>query len=108
MLDILSLGFRRKAARLGIASNPAFAGAYIFNARADFARAFPRFLKGLPDGGLIMCHPGFVDAELERLDSLTLLREHEFAFFSSDAFMAELERHGVALARPSGESGGAA
>jgi predicted glycoside hydrolase/deacetylase ChbG (UPF0249 family) len=103
VLDILSLGFRRKAARLGIASNPAFAGAYLFNAKANFARTFPRFLKGLPDGGLIMCHPGFVDSELKRLDSLTVLREHEFAFFNSDAYPHVLAEHGVALADPSGE-----
>ena len=107
VLDILSLGFRRKAARLGIASNPAFAGAYIFSPKANFAKIFPRFLNGLPDGGLIMCHPGFVDAELERLDSLTRLREHEFAFFNSDAFSRVLTEHGVELAEPSGESAGA-
>ena len=49
----------------GLATNPAFAGAYDFTAKAEFAATFPRFLAGLPDGGLIMCHPGFVDAELE-------------------------------------------
>jgi len=107
-LDILSLGFRRKARRLGIAVNPAFAGAYNFSAKARFARIFPRFLSGLPDGGLVMCHPGFVDAELEALDSLTTLREHEFAFFSSDAFPPVLAEHGVTLAQPTGENGGAA
>ncbi|MCF8477634.1 MAG: ChbG/HpnK family deacetylase [Pseudolabrys sp.] len=104
VLDILSMGFRGKAARLGIASNPAFAGAYPFTPKADFARTFPRFLKGLPDGGLIMCHPGFVDRELESLDSLTILREHEFAFFSSDAYLEMLADHGVELATPAGES----
>jgi predicted glycoside hydrolase/deacetylase ChbG (UPF0249 family) len=104
MLDILSVGFRRKAKRLGIAANPAFAGTYVFNARAKFAKLFPRFLSGLPDGGLIMCHPGFVDAELKALDSLTTLREHEFAFFNSDAFPKVLAEHGVALARPTGEN----
>jgi predicted glycoside hydrolase/deacetylase ChbG (UPF0249 family) len=108
VLDILSMGFRGKAQRLGIACNPAFAGAYIFNAKAKFTKIFPRFLNGLPDGGLIMCHPGFVDAELERLDSLTRLREHEFAFFNSDAFPRMLAEHGVELAKPSGESGDAA
>ncbi len=88
--------------------NPAFAGTYAFNARANFAKIFPRFLSGLPDGGLIMCHPGFVDAELKSLDSLTTLREHEFAFFNSDAFPKVLAEHGVALARPTGENSGAA
>jgi predicted glycoside hydrolase/deacetylase ChbG (UPF0249 family) len=100
VLDILSLGFRRKAKKLGIAVNPAFAGSYAFKARANYARLFPRFLSGLPDGGLVMCHPGVVDIELKGLDSLTSLREQEFAFFSSDAFLQVLAEHNVALARP--------
>ncbi len=100
VLDILSVRFRRKAVRLGIATNPAFAGAYALNAEANFAKIFPRFLAGLPDGGLIMCHPGFVDAELQRLDTLTTLREHEFDFFNSDDFLQTLAAHGVALIRP--------
>ncbi len=107
VIDILNVGFRAKAARLGVATNPAFAGAYSFNPKANFAKTFPRFLKGLPDGGLIMCHPGFVDAALESLDSLTTLREQEFAFFSSDAFPALLAAHHVELAPPSGTAAGA-
>ena len=103
VLDVLSMAFRRRAERQGIATNPAFAGAYAFTPKADFARIFPRFLTGLPDGGLIMCHPGVVDAELERLDSLTHLREREFAFFNSDDFPHLLARHGVELARPSND-----
>ena len=100
VLDILSLGFRRKARKLGIAVNPAFAGSYAFKSRANYAGLFPRFLSGLPDGGLIMCHPGVVDTELKGLDSLTTLREQEFAYFGSDAFLQVLAEHNVALARP--------
>ena len=100
VLDILSLGFRRKAARFGLATNPAFAGAYIFNGNADFKKTFPRFLTGLPDGGLIMCHPGFVDDALKSLDTLTTLREHEFSYLNSDEFIETLKAQGVALAKP--------
>jgi predicted glycoside hydrolase/deacetylase ChbG (UPF0249 family) len=100
VLDILSLGFRRRAKKLGIAVNPAFAGSYAFKARANYTKLFPRFLSGLPDGGLIMCHPGVVDAELKGLDSLTTLREQEFAYFGSDVFLQVLAEHNVALARP--------
>lgn len=102
IIDMLNLGFREKAERLGLATNPAFAGAYSFSAKADYAAIFPQFLAGLPEGGLIMCHPGFVDAELKRLDSLTILREHEFAYFNSDTFPHVLAQHGVELARPAG------
>lgn len=98
-LDLLSLGFRGKAKRLGVTVNPAFAGTYAFNANVKFDKIFPRFLSGLPDGGLIMCHPGFVDSDLVALDSLTTLREQEFAFFNSDAFPKVLADHGMALVR---------
>jgi len=108
VLDILSMAFRRRAERQGLAANPAFAGTYALSPKAKYANIFPRFLTGLPDGGLIMCHPGFVDAELKRLDSLTTLREHEFAYFNSDAFPQALAKHGVALAQPAGNGGAAA
>jgi hypothetical protein len=61
LLDILSVSFRRRARRVGVTVNPAFAGAYDFGGKTAFPDIFPRFLAGLPDGGLIMCHPGFVD-----------------------------------------------
>ncbi len=85
-LDRLSRRFRNLAHEHGVRTNPAFAGTYAFNARADFARLFPRFLAGMPDGGVVMCHPGAVDAELRRLDPLTDLREREYAFFLSEGF----------------------
>jgi predicted glycoside hydrolase/deacetylase ChbG (UPF0249 family) len=98
LLDILSVGFRRRARAAGLRFNPAFAGTYSFTPDADFPALFPGFLEGLPDGGLIMCHPGFVDAELERLDPLTTTREHEFAYLESDRFARLLAEKSVALA----------
>jgi predicted glycoside hydrolase/deacetylase ChbG (UPF0249 family) len=100
ILDILSSGFRERAEQAGLRTNPAFAGTYDFTRDADFAALFPRFLDRLPDGGLIMCHPGFVDPELQRLDPLTDLREREYAYFGSPAFPALLAANGVSLAAP--------
>jgi chitin disaccharide deacetylase len=98
VLDLLSKRFRERAAELGIRTNSAFAGTYAFNAGADFAALFPRFLEGLPDGGLVMCHPGRVDAELRRLDPLTGLREKEYAYFSSESFPKLLASQHITLA----------
>ena len=61
LLDLLSAKFRRRAASQQIAFNAGFAGAYDFSRAADFGGLLRRFLSGLPDGGLVMCHPGFVD-----------------------------------------------
>jgi hypothetical protein len=98
LLDRLSHDFRERAHALGIRTNPAFAGAYEFRNRADFAALFAGFLEQLPDGGLIMCHPGFVDADLQRLDPLTTLREREYAFLAGAAFPELLASQGVTLA----------
>jgi hypothetical protein len=98
LLDVLSGRFRRRAAAVGLRTNPAFAGTYDFVDDADFAAIFPRFLEGMLDGGVIMCHPGFVDAELQRLDPLTTLREKEHAYFAGEAFPALLASRGVTLA----------
>lgn len=98
VIDWLSRTFSRRAAALGIRTNPAFAGTYTFSSGADFAGVFPSFLKGLPDGGLIMCHPGFVDDELRRLDPLTCLREREHAYLASDVLPQTLKAAGAALA----------
>lgn len=98
ILDALSRRFRRLAAEHGLRTNPAFAGTYAFRARADYARIFPKFLDGLPDGSVVMCHPGRVDAELARLDPLTDLREREYALFLKDDFPKLLAKHGVVLA----------
>lgn len=98
LLDIFSYRFRRRAGALGLRTNPAFAGTYEFGDEADFATLFPRFLEGLPDGSVLMCHPGFVDAELRRLDPLTTLREKEYAFLAGDALPALLAARGQVLA----------
>jgi len=98
LIDVLSRGFRRRARALGVRTNPAFAGTYSFGGRANFAEIFPRFLDGLPNGSVVMCHPGFVDDELRSLDPLTNEREREFAYFAGDAFPAVLAQHGLTLA----------
>jgi hypothetical protein len=97
ILDALSRRFRKLAAQAGRQTNAAFAGTYSFRAAADFTKLFPEFLDGLPDGGLVMCHPGRVDAELARLDPLTDLREREYAYFLDDAFPRLLAGRSVEL-----------
>jgi predicted glycoside hydrolase/deacetylase ChbG (UPF0249 family) len=97
LLDMMSAGFRRRAAAAGVAHNPAFAGAYDFGSNPDFAALFPKFLAGLPDGSVVMCHPGFVDDELKALDPLTNLREREYAFLAGDAFPEILRAWRVTL-----------
>lgn len=97
LIDRLSRRFRAEAQKQGIAVNPFFAGTYTYDDRTDFASLFPKFLDGLTDGSVVMCHPGTVDAELRRLDTLTDLREREYAYLDSDVFLKALALADVAL-----------
>jgi predicted glycoside hydrolase/deacetylase ChbG (UPF0249 family) len=96
-LDVLSAQFRRRAARAGIAFNPGFAGAYDFSRQTDFGGLMRQFLDGLPEHGVIMCHPGFVDEILISLDPLTHQREREHAFLSGADFPRLLAENNVTL-----------
>jgi predicted glycoside hydrolase/deacetylase ChbG (UPF0249 family) len=97
VLDVLSSQFRRRAEAANIPFNPAFAGAYDFSRQPDFGTLMRQFLDGLPEGGLVMCHPGFVDETLISLDPLTTQRENEHAFLASADFLALLAANKVTL-----------
>jgi chitin disaccharide deacetylase len=97
LLDVLSAQFRRRASHAGIAFNPAFAGAYDFSKQPDFGALIGQFLDGIPEHGVIMCHPGFVDDVLTGLDPLTRQREREHAFLGSEGFPQLLAANDVTL-----------
>ena len=97
IIDILSARFRGRAERADIAFNPGFAGAYDWTQQRDFGALMRQFLDGLPEGGLIMCHPGFVDETLVSLDPFTTQREHEHAFLGGEHFPSLLAANKVTL-----------
>jgi predicted glycoside hydrolase/deacetylase ChbG (UPF0249 family) len=97
VLDILSAQFRRRAARVRLAFNPGFAGAYDFSRQPDFGVLMRQFLDGLPEDGVVMCHPGFVDEALVSLDPLTVQREREHAFLGGEQFPRLLAANKVTL-----------
>jgi hypothetical protein len=97
LLDTLSNTFRRKSTHAGIAFNPGFAGAYDMVRGGEFSTAIQGFLDGLPDGGLVMCHPGFIDEMLVSVDNITHQREREFAFLAGDDFLRLLGASNVTL-----------
>ncbi len=97
VLDVLSARFRKLATRAGIAFNPGFAGAYDFTGTPDFGGLMAGFLADLPEGSVVMCHPGFVDDVLTGLDPLTAQREREHSFLASDNFPPLLAMNKVTL-----------
>ena len=82
----LSKRFRERAAALGVRTNPAFAGTYAFTPAPISRRCFRASSTGFRTAAWSCAIPGFVDAELRRLDPLTDLREKEYAFFADEAF----------------------
>lgn len=97
VLDVLSTQFRNRAARAGLTFNPAFAGAYDFTQQPDFGALMRQFVQGMPEGGVVMCHPGFVDDVLTSLDPLTVQREREYEFLRGDRFLPLLAANEITL-----------
>ena len=97
-IGLLSLIFARRAKRKGIKTNPAFSGAYEFGSTSKFSDLFPRFLSELPDGGVMMCHPGHADAVLRERDTLVERRDEEYAFLASEQFNDAMKAAGATLA----------
>ncbi len=106
-LDFLSAQFRRRASQADIAFNPAFAGAYDYSRNGDFGALMDEFLDGLPEGGVVMCHPGFVDEILVSLDPLTPSANPNTPFSPvsiSPASWPRIKLHWVDIAQQSGEA----
>lgn len=95
-------GLARLARRAGIPHNRGFSGVYDLSGKEPFAPLMERFVTGIRPGALVMCHPGFPDAELAAVDPVTTPRRAEHDYLAGDAFPAMLEARGLRLARLSG------
>jgi hypothetical protein len=97
VITLLGAGFRAEGERLGIAGNASFRGVRTFSGEPPYAVLLPRLLAGLGEGGLLMCHPGLVDAELAARDPVTAARVDEYETLKSDAFPALLAERGLRI-----------
>ncbi|MFG1398641.1 ChbG/HpnK family deacetylase [Roseixanthobacter pseudopolyaromaticivorans] len=98
LLGLFATGLRVQAKARGLATNTGFAGAYDFGPGHDFAALLAHFIAGLPEGGLVMVHPGHPDAVLASRDPVTDQRELEYAALAGDAFPALLAAANARLA----------
>lgn len=78
-ISALALGFRRAALRRGFPVNRGFSGVTPFDATTDFAADLERFLRRPGPAHLVMCHPGFIDDELPRVEPVVETRPIEHA-----------------------------
>jgi predicted glycoside hydrolase/deacetylase ChbG (UPF0249 family) len=97
LIGALGLGLAWQAQARGIAMNRGFRGIHDFSGRVPYPALFRKFLAGLTAGGLVMCHPGRVDAALRMADPLTHGREEELAFFLSADFPRALAETGATI-----------
>ena len=96
---VLAQGFSAASRRAGLATNDGFAGFSSFKALPPYAEQFARFLEAPGPAHLVMCHPGYVDDALRRLDPVLDSRERELGFLLSPNFRDLLERRGATLGR---------
>lgn len=97
---IAALGARRLrdlAHSAGLAMNRDFAGVYDFGPQARFPGLVADWLAGLPDGGLLMSHPGRDGAVESRPDPIRRARVREHAFWLSAEAGELLAQQGVQL-----------
>ncbi len=90
----LAAGFGAAARARGFATNDGFSGVSPFDSARDFSADMRRFLLQPGPRHLVMCHPGFIDDELRRLDPVVASRPAEHA-----ALLAFVPPDGLEMAR---------
>jgi predicted glycoside hydrolase/deacetylase ChbG (UPF0249 family) len=76
-LALLTRGFSAQARRLGFPTNRGFSGVSNFTARIGYDVELRRNLESPGPCHLVMCHPGYPEEELERLDPVVTRRRAE-------------------------------
>lgn len=94
VLRLLGRGFSAQMQHKAIPLTRCFAGLYSLDSRADFPRLLHGWIEKLPDGGLIMCHPG---ATAGTSDAMAQTRQRELDYLSSDRFIHYLQDRSVNL-----------
>ena len=108
MISIFGQAFKSSAVQAELSTNTGFSGMYNY-AKSNqerlaldmvvFRDAMNHFLIGARENMIIMCHPGFVDKQLIRFDSLTWQREAEYKLLASKEHANLLAQHGVMIGR---------
>lgn len=97
VIATLARGLAPAARRRGIPVNHGFSGVASFDPAGDFRQDLARFLIRPGPAHLVMCHPGFIDAELEQLDPVVATRPLEH-----DALLTFTPPPGLAMMRFAG------
>ncbi|MDK9697372.1 MAG: ChbG/HpnK family deacetylase [Siculibacillus sp.] len=99
LVSTLSAGMAREAAERGIRTNDGFRGVTAFATDQSYRANFRRFLEGAGRMPLAMCHPARPGGGEAVGDAIAGARHDEWAYFSGEAFPADLAAAGVRLTR---------
>jgi predicted glycoside hydrolase/deacetylase ChbG (UPF0249 family) len=72
--------FRSELIKKKIPHNTSFSGIYNFSNSFAYAQYFPRFLKQVEDGGILMCHPGLMSGD--EVEEMARARHNEYLYFN--------------------------
>jgi predicted glycoside hydrolase/deacetylase ChbG (UPF0249 family) len=84
----LARGLKAQARAAGIPTNQGFSGFSRFDADADYEAELAAALYRPGRRHLVMCHPGHVDEDLPRIDSVVATRPIEFAVLMRTPLLA--------------------
>jgi len=96
----LSSRFDKTLSAAGFQVSGPLAGFYDWTTGDDFAPTVDHAVRTLPDGAVLMVHPGHVDQTLRSRDILTDTRPVELRYLASDAFGRVLVSAGAVIAAP--------
>lgn len=89
--------FAKRCDDNGIRHNTSFQGIYHFPKADQYRHLMQAFLEKSADRGLIMCHPGLANADIQ--DAVSHARVLEHAYLKSPQFIEDCERFNVKLTR---------
>ena len=89
--------FKKMLLKQRIPHNSSFAGVYQFDDSMHYSAIFPRFLREISDGGIIMCHPGLESGKADSDDPIAFSRHDEFQYLDGDQFILDCRREDVVL-----------
>lgn len=97
-ISALALGFDNAMRKAGFALMAPLAGIYDWRRPTGFEGMLEKAIGALPDGGLLMCHPGKVDAVLKQRDAMLQARPVELDTLLSERYAALLSKAGASVA----------
>lgn len=77
VINLLSRGFGNEVRLAGFATNHGFSGVSTFDLDSPYEKELACFFSHRGPRHLVMCHPGYPDAELAELDPVVERRHHE-------------------------------